>query len=47
MWDKESSQNINGKKRKRLSIRERVYLYEFCISYIIQVPLLKLHGTHT
>ena len=35
LWDKEEDINIIGKKRKRLSILIRVYLYEVCLSGII------------
>ena len=35
MWEKEEVIKLSGKKRKRRSIRMKVYLYEFFISYII------------
>ena len=35
LWEKEEEINLSGKKRKRRSIRIKVYLYEVCLSNII------------
>ena len=35
LWEKEEDINIIGNKRKRLSIRKNIDLYEVCLSYII------------
>ena len=35
MWDKEEEIKLSGNKRKRFSIRIKVYLYEVYLSYII------------
>ena len=35
MWEKEEDLKLSGKKRRRLSIRVKVDLYEVCLSYFI------------
>ena len=42
LWEKEEEINLSGKKRKRRSIRIKVYLYEVCLSEIIYYLLFYL-----